>query len=217
MSKIVIFGAGGQAGRRAVAEAARRGHLVTAVARDPGKHADLASDVVTVVTGDVTDAESVAALAADCDAAINAAARLDVSAVEFYVSATHALLTGLATADVGRLIAVGIGTTLHTVPGIMLHDTPGFPAEGKAFSLGHAAELEILRTTQTALDWVVVTPPPVMLDDASPRTGRYRIGTDELMAADESMPPFSYADLAVALVDQIEEPTHHRTQLAVGY
>lgn len=217
MSTIVVFGAGGRAGRHAVAEAERRGHRVTAVVRDPRKHADLDSDTVTLAAGDVTAAESVAELATDGDAAINAAARLDVPAEEFYVAATHALLTGLAQAGVSRLVAVGIGTTLHTAPGVMLHDAPGFPADGKAFSLGHLAELELLRSTQTDLDWVVVTPPPVVLDDASTRSGRYRVGTDEIMTTDGSAPPFSYADLAVALVDQIERPTHHRTQLAVSY
>ena len=53
MSRIVVFGAGGRAGTRAVAEAAGRGHEVTAVVRDPGKYADLGGDRVAVVAGDV--------------------------------------------------------------------------------------------------------------------------------------------------------------------
>ncbi|MEV4215444.1 NAD(P)H-binding protein [Micromonospora sp. NPDC049662] len=63
---IVIFGAGGRAGRRAVAEARRRGHRVTAVVRDPAAHGDLGE--AHVVAGDVTDAASVARAAAGQDA-----------------------------------------------------------------------------------------------------------------------------------------------------
>jgi uncharacterized protein len=60
MTKIVVFGAGGRAGRAAVGEARRRGHQVTAVVRDPAEHGDLTIDGMHLVAGDVTDANSVA-------------------------------------------------------------------------------------------------------------------------------------------------------------
>src|SRR5690606_11343472 len=88
MRKIVVFGAGGRAGRRVVAEAAARGHAVTAVARTP--YPAVAGGRVTVVAGDVTDEASVAAAAAGHDAAITTAARLDVPGVDFYTAATRA-------------------------------------------------------------------------------------------------------------------------------
>ncbi|MGJ6964459.1 NAD(P)-dependent oxidoreductase [Streptosporangium sp. G11] len=216
MSRIVVFGAGGRAGRRTVAEAAARGHQVTAVVREPARYPDLAGDGVTVVSGDVTEAGSVAAVAAGHDAAVNAAARLDVSSEEFYLASTAALLDGLARAGVGRLVAIGIGTTLETVPGVPLYSTPGFPAEARDFSLGHAAELEALRAADTAIDWVVLAPPAVFLDEKAARTGRYRTGGSLLPPADESAAPFSYADLAVAVVDEIETPKHYRALIAVS-
>ncbi|MGI8331760.1 NAD(P)-dependent oxidoreductase [Actinomadura scrupuli] len=216
MSKIVIFGAGGRAGRRAVAEAAARGHQVTAVVRDPARHPDLAGAGVDVVAGDVTDAGGVAAAAAGHDAAINAAARLDVPSREFYTAATRALLEGLERAGVGRLLAIGIGTTLETAPGVRVLDAPGFPAEARAFSLGHAAELEVLNAAGPGVDWVVVAPPPTVLDDQAPRTGRYRTGGRQVLPAGEGA-VFSYADLAVALIDEIETPAHHRALVAVAY
>ncbi|MFD6812102.1 NAD(P)H-binding protein, partial [Streptomyces anthocyanicus] len=70
--KIIVFGAGGRVGRAAVAEAVARGHRVTAVVRDPARHPGLEAPGVTVVRGDVTDPESVAALAAGHDAALHA-------------------------------------------------------------------------------------------------------------------------------------------------
>jgi putative NADH-flavin reductase len=216
VSKIVVFGAGGRAGRRAVAEAAARGHVVTAVVRDPAKYQELGRHRVTVVAGDVTQADSVTAIAARHDAAINAAARLDVPAETFFPAAAHSLLAGLAQAVVGRLVAIGIGTTLETAPGVAVHDAPGFPPEGKAFSLGHAAGLQVLRGVDTEIDWVVLAPPPTILDDDAVRTGRYRMGGTQVLPTDGGSAPFSYADLAVALVDEIENPKHHRALVAVG-
>nr|WSW69153.1 NAD(P)H-binding protein [Streptomyces sp. NBC_00995] len=212
-SRIVVFGAGGRAGRRAVAEAVARGHQVTAVVRDPDRHGDFGAGV-SVVAGDVTRADSVAGVAAEHDAAISAAGRLDMPSDEFFVSAAHALLDGLARAGVGRLVLIGIGSTLETAPGVAVHDAPGFPEAARAFSLGHTAELGVLRAAETDIDWLVVAPPPVMLDDVAPRTGRYRTGAEQVMT--DGAPSFSYADLAVALIDEIETPKHHRSLTAVA-
>ncbi|GAA3147283.1 NAD(P)-dependent oxidoreductase [Nonomuraea roseoviolacea] len=164
MSEIVVFGAGGRAGRATVAEAAGRGHRVTAVVRDPARHPDLGGAGVTVVAGDVTSAEDVARIAAGHDAAVNTALRLDMPSTDFLPAATAALAEGLGRAGVKRVVLVGIGTTLESAPGVLVHDAPGFPAEYRAFSLGHLAAVEALRDADPALDWVVLAPPPTMLD-----------------------------------------------------
>lgn len=215
MSKIIVFGAGGRAGRKIVAEAVRAGHEVTAVVRDPAGHAGLAGERVAVAQGDVTSAADVAALASGHDAAVSAAARLDVDATAFYTAATQALIAGLVQAGVARAVLIGIGTTLTVDGTTMLHDTEGFPAEGRAFSLGHVAELEILERDGAGLDWVVLAPPPVMLDDQAPRTGSYRTGGRQLIP--DAGDSFSYADLAVAVVEEIDTPRHHRDLVAVAH
>ncbi|MEU6927442.1 NAD(P)H-binding protein [Streptomyces sp. NPDC046631] len=215
-SRIVVFGAGGRAGRRAVAEAVARGHRVTAVVRDTDKYRDLAGDGVSVVAGDMTRADSVAEVAAGHDAAIGAAARVDMPSEEFYVGAAHALLDGLARAGVGRLVFLGIGSTLETAPGVAVHDAPGTPEEHRAFSLGHAAALDVLRAAETDIDWLVVAPPPVFLDEDAPRTGTYRTGDHRVLPPADGASGFSYADLAVALIDEIDSPKHHRSLTAVA-
>lgn len=215
MGKIVVFGAGGRAGRRVVEEAAGRGHEVTAVVRDPGKHEDLARERVRVVAGDVTDAASVAAAAAGHDAAVQAAVRLDVPSEEFYAAAARALVEGLARAGVTRLVAIGIGTLLEVSAGVRLVDTPGFPEDARTFSLGHAVELAVFG--ESALDWVVLAPPPVFLDEKAERTGRYRIGGGRVPDSAEGDPVFSFADLAVAVVDEADGGKHHRAQVSVAY
>ncbi|MPZ79855.1 MAG: NAD(P)H-binding protein [Actinophytocola sp.] len=202
MSKIVVFGAGGRAGRRIVTHALARGHEVTAVVRDPGRHPAL-----TTERGDVTDPDDVATLSAGHDVAVNAAARLDMSSTGFYTAATRTLIAGLATP---RLIAIGIGTVLADASGTPLYEAPDFPAGAREFTLGHVAELELLKAS--ALDWVVLAPPPTTLDPDAPGMGRYRFGdTHALPAA-----PFSYADLAAAVVEEIEQSHHHRALVAVG-
>ena len=207
MSKVIVFGAGGRAGRRVVAEALARGHEVTAAVRDPAGYSGPAE--ADVVRADVTDAARVAAVAADHDAAIGTAYASGVPSGEFFPAAARALVEGLGRAGVGRLVVAGIGTTLETAPGVAVHDAPGFPAEHREFSLGHSAELDVLKASE--LDWLVVAPPPVVLDEG-PGTGGYRTALGTVLPAES----FSYADLALALVDEAVTPKHSRLLLAVA-
>ncbi|GAA2883704.1 hypothetical protein GCM10010517_46980 [Streptosporangium fragile] len=264
MGRIIVFGAGGRAGRAAVEEARRRGHRVTAVVRDPARYGDLAAggaaltpdgaagrtadDTVTtpdravtaagdaagrtadaavttpdgsaasagggtangvpVVAGDVTEADVVVRLAVGHDAAINAAADLGARPGDFFPAAARALLDGLARAGVGRLDPLGLASALETGSGTLLMDTPGYPQEYRAFYLGHAAGTDVLRTASTPLDWLVLSPAGDF-DHGGTRTGRYR--TAPAGAASR----ISYADFAIALLDEIDAPKHHRTHLGV--
>lgn len=206
MGKYVIFGAGGRAGTQAVAEARRRGHEVTAVVRDPARYSGVV-DGVQVVAGDVTDAAAVASLAVGHDVAINAAAVITPDT--FFTSAAHALIKGLQQAGVNRLVAVGLASLLPDADGIRLLDAPGFPAEFRPFCLGHAAGLEVLRTDGGALDWVYVSPAGDFDHDGE-RTGRY-----ETRDHGDLTLRISYADFAIALLDESETPQHHHNHLAV--
>ncbi|MFJ5925843.1 NAD(P)-dependent oxidoreductase [Kitasatospora sp. NPDC092948] len=213
MSKVVIFGAGGRVGRAAVAEAVRRGHSVTAVVRDPAKYPDLdGGSGVTVVRGDATDPDAVARAAAGHDAAINASVRLDVSSEAYFTATAHALITGLREAGVGRLLVLGIATTLETAPGVRIMDDPQFPVEYRTFSQGHVVEFDLLATGAGPLDWLMVVPPMDLTPDA-PATGHYLTAVDTVTGTGR----ISHADLAVALLDEIDTPKHHAVQLAVSH
>ncbi|HXR74100.1 NAD(P)-dependent oxidoreductase [Actinocrinis sp.] len=214
MAKLIVFGAGGKAGRRVVAEAVTRGHEVTAVVRDPAKHADLQQAGVRLVAGDVTEAQSVAAAAAGHDAALSTVFRPDADPAEFYTAAAKALAAGLAEAGVERLVTVGVGTALEVAPGVAVHDSAEFPAEYRSFSVGHSSEIAVF--DGSGLDWAVVTPPPAVLDDKAERTGNYRSGGTSVLPAQDGDAVFSYADLAVALVDEAADPKHHREVVAVS-
>jgi putative NADH-flavin reductase len=219
MARIAVFGAGGRAGRAVTAEARERGHVVTAVVRDPSTHRDIEADGVGVLRGDITHPQAVASAAAGADAAVHAVTpasspdQLGDFDRRFYIKATDALLEGLPLAGVSRLLAIGLFATLRDGGGHSVFDDPSiFPARLRPFALAHAAGLEQLQAAGTQIDWLMLTPPAQLELDA-PRTGRYRIGGDTL--PDPGSARLSYADLAVAIVDEIETPTHHRARVSV--
>ncbi|MET8040680.1 NAD(P)H-binding protein [Micromonospora sp. NPDC005215] len=203
--RIVVFGAGGRAGRRAIAEARRRGHQVTAVVRNPAGHSDLAD--VRVVAGDVVDAGSIAQAAAGHDAAISAAVDLSVPPHDFFIASSRALAAGLAKAGVRRLVVVGLASIMPGASGAALMDEPGYPNEYRSFYLGHAAGLDELRTSD--LDWAYLAPAGDFDSDGT-RTGQYRLAEHGDPAS-----RISYPDFAIALVDEIEAPRHHRAAASV--
>jgi putative NADH-flavin reductase len=186
--KIVVFGAGGRAGRAAVVEARRRGHEVTPVVR-----AALAGAVV----GDVREP---AALVRGQDAVVHAAA--DLTAPGFFAEAAEALVR----AGAPRLVAVGLASVLPTASGVLLMDTPGYPQEYRDFYLSHAAGVEVLRASE--LDWVMLSPAGDF-DHGGPRRGGYRV------AAADAASRISYADFVIAVVDEIERPRHREIHLGL--
>jgi uncharacterized protein len=189
-----------------VAEARRRGHEVTAVVRDPAKYGDLAD--VRLMAGDVTDVDSVLRAAAGHDAAISAVYDAGADPAAFFTAAARALTAGLPQAGVGRLLVVGLASVLVNASGVPLMDTPGYPQEYRSFFLAHAAGAEVLRAASAELDWLLVSPAGDF-DHNGVRTGRYRT------AAADSASRISYADFAVALLDEVDTPKHHRTHLGV--
>jgi putative NADH-flavin reductase len=201
MTSVVVFGAGGRAGRQIMAEADRRGIKATPVVRDPAKHPDIAD----AVAGDVTDAQRVEQAARGHDVAVCAvyAAELDPAA---YGPAMEALLQGLQRAGVRRLLLVGIATTLPGEDGTRLFEAPGFPAEWRPFSQARADELAVLEQHDGEVDWVVFIPPAELIEDESRRGYRMQnLGG-----------PLSYTALAEALLDEATASRHHRVQLGIS-
>ena len=220
MGGIVVLGAGGRAGRAVTAEALGRGHEVTAVVRDPVRYADLGAEGVSVVRGEVTDAGSVREVASGAIGAVHAVSPFsgpeqgfDSLDPDFFVKAADALLEGLAAAGVQRLVAVGLFANLLGADGRPVMDDPSaFPPEIRPFALAHTAGLRRLREAgESEVDWVMLTPGGGLEQDA-PRTGRHRLGDERVP---EDAPGLSYADLAVAVLDEIETPTRHRTRVSV--
>jgi putative NADH-flavin reductase len=202
--KIAVIGASGNAGSRITAELGRRGHAVTAIARNPGKIASQAN--VTAVAGDVLDQAGLARLLAGHDAA--------VSSVHFLDSDPVRLIAAARDSKVGRYLVVGGAGSLEVAPGVQLVTTPGFPVAYKAEAEKGGAFLDLLRA-EKELNWTFLS--PSALFTAGQRTGKFRLGTDQLLTAEDGKSWISFEDFAVALADEIERPVHIRQRFTVGY
>jgi hypothetical protein len=202
--KIAIAGASGRAGSRITTELARRGHHVTAIARNPDKIERLAN--VTAVRGDVLDQAGLTRLWSGHDAA--------VSSVNFTASDPDRLIGAARDSQVGRYLVVGGAGSLEVAPGVRLVTTPGFPAQYKAEAEKGAAFLDLLRL-QKDLNWTFLSPSALFIEGE--RTGKFRLGTDQLLTAPDGKSWISFEDFAVALADEIERPAHPRARFTVGY
>jgi uncharacterized protein len=202
--KIAVIGASGNAGSRITAELARRGHSVTAIAHHPEKIASVAN--VTPTKGDVMDRAGLVRLLAGHDAAI--------SSVHFLASDPAKLIAAAKESKVARYLVVGGAGSLEVAPGVRLVTTPGFPVAYKAEAEKGAAFLDLLRA-EMELNWTFLSPSAMFV--AGERTGKFRLGTDQLLTAADGKSSISFEDFAVALADEIERPAHIRQRFTVGY
>jgi putative NADH-flavin reductase len=203
--KVAVIGGTGMVGSRIVAEAAARGHEVTAVSR---KGDAPSSGNVTALRADATDLAVLRKLAAEHDVIVCAIGPSREPGGDPSVFPTT--LANLATAvSKARLIVVGGAGSLFVAPGLRLVDAPDFPEIYKPESLAAAASLEALRALPDAGAWSYLSPAPVIAPGE--RTGRYVVADD--VPAGESI---SAEDYAVALVDEIENPVHTDRRFTVA-
>jgi putative NADH-flavin reductase len=202
--KIAIAGASGRAGACITAELARRGHSVTGIARDPDKIAKLAN--VRAVAGDANDRAGLAKLWAGHDVA--------VSSIHFLASDIEILIGAARDSGVPRYLVVGGAGSLEVAPGVPLVTVPDFPAAYKAEAEKGGAFLDRLRQ-ERELNWTFLS--PSALFDSGGRTGKFRLGTDQLLVDSAGKSWISFEDFAVAMADEIERPAHIRSRFTVGY
>ena len=210
---IVLFGARGSIGSAIAAEAISRGHSVTGVVR---KDADApAAERLRLVAGNALDSASVAAVVRGADAMVSATAPRPEDGSTALNDAARALIRGLATAGVKRLIIVGGAGSLYVAPGLQLVDAPAFPAAYKAVAVAHNAMLQVIKAEAGALDWTYFSPAAMIAP--GPRTGVFRLGTDQFLADAAGNSAISIADYAVALVDELEKGANKRRQMTAAY
>lgn len=202
MSKIAVIGATGNVGQRVVAEALRRGHDVIAIARDTSKVPAQAG--VTAAQADLADKAAIARAVEGADAV--------VLSVRFQDLDFDGVLDALK--GVRRLLVVGGAASLEVAPGQVLLDQPDFPDFIKPEATPARAALEKLRAT-TNLDWTFLS--PSVFFGPGERTGKFRLGGDQLLTAADGKSHISYEDYAIALLDEIENPKHIRQRFTVGY
>jgi uncharacterized protein len=216
MKKIVLIGASGFVGSAILNEALNRGHQVTAVVRNPDKistkHANL-----TITKGDVSSVEVVKVLSEGADAVISAynPGWTNPDIYEETLKNYSAILNGVKAARVKRLLCVGGAGTLFVAPGIRLLDAVELPEAimPAVKSLGKFY-LEVL-SSEKEIDWVFFSPAGNIAPGE--RTGKFRLGKDDLIVDAEGKSNISVEDYAVAMIDELEVPAHHQERFTIGY
>ncbi|WP_109125086.1 NAD(P)H-binding protein [Dyella sp. C11] len=212
--KIALFGATGHVGHAILEEALARGADVTAIVRDPARLANQDARV-TVVTGDLAKPDTWLDAVRGADVAVvSISARRDGSndAVPTLAATT---LDYLPKAGVKRLVWVGGAGSLETSPGVRVVDDPHFPDAWKAEALGQAKALEVFRHSKSDVDWTYISPAALLED--GPRTGTYRVGSDQLLVGANGKSQISIPDYAMALFDRIEKNDARRQRITVAY
>jgi putative NADH-flavin reductase len=209
--KIALYGATGMVGSRIVAEAARRGHRVTALVRQPERVA--AGPNVEAVKADLLDAAQVAAAVRGHDVVASAYAP-PMSQLGDLQTASRALVEGTRAAGLKRLVVVGGAGSLEVAPGKQLVDTDGFPDAYKPIALAHRDALAYYRTVPD-LDWTFFA--PAALIAPGERTGTFRTGANALIADAKGESRISAEDYAVAFVDELEQGRFIREIATVAY
>jgi len=202
---LAVIGATGYVGDAVVRELAARGHNITAFARNPAKI--LAAANVRAVAADVTAADFAAQLAG-FDAVVSAfnPGWTNPHIARDFRAGYAAILAAAKAAQVPYLLAVGGAGSLYVAPGVQLIDTPAFPQE---IYDGANAARELLRDLQARddLNWSFISPPARLGAEAGfseERTGKYRLGQDDLLMDGDAPAGISVADLAVAIADDVE-------------
>jgi putative NADH-flavin reductase len=213
---IVIYGGSGAAGSRIANEAAARGHVVTVVDKSPKP--EIAPKGARVITGDALDPKDIAKNIAGADVVVSSVIVRPTPTPTFAVDVVKAMVEAQRgqTGKKSRLIVVGGASSLYDAQGRRIVDT--LPANMPAGTLNEIKSavdaLDYLKTV-TDTSWTFVSPSSNFRPGE--RTGKFRIGTDQLLVDAQGRSSISMEDFAVAILDEIENPQFVNKRFTVGY
>jgi putative NADH-flavin reductase len=210
--RLLLYGATGTLGQRILAEAVDRGHEVTAAARNPNRVQELPG--VTLRLGDILDADSVATLVRGQDVLLSAVGPGHGGDPCFLVEAARSLISAAERTGV-RLVVLGGAGSLEVEPGVLLVETSDFAATWMGVALAHRDALALYRAAPPGVDWTYVSPAATV--ELGERTGRYRTGGDQLVVDEQGQSRISAEDLAVATLDEVEQPRYRRQCFTIAY
>ncbi|MGO4612550.1 NAD(P)-dependent oxidoreductase [Nocardia sp. 2YAB30] len=209
--KIAVVGANGMVGSRVVDEAVNRGHEIVSIFRK--KPSTALPPGVTAVEGDANDSVRMSGLFHGADAIV--AATRPALGQEHTVTATTIALLDAATTTRTRILVVGGAAPLR-IPGHpdrLVLDSPEYvPQAIRTIAAASVTQWETCRAHPA--DWVYLSPPALL--EPGQRTGMYRRGTTTLVTGADGASRISAEDLAVAVLDELENPQESR-HFTVGY
>ncbi|EFM09950.1 dihydrodipicolinate reductase [Paenibacillus curdlanolyticus YK9] len=207
--KIAVIGASGKAGQLITKEAVDRGHEVTAIVRSAAKFQGEAAHVVEKEIFDLKAADLSA-----YDVVVNAFGA-PLGQEQLHLEAGRALIAALKEAPNTRLIVVGGAGSLfvddsHTT---RVFETPEFPEFVLATAKNQGQNLQELQQSE-GIQWTFLSP-SAFFDPEGKRTGAYTSGLDQLLVNSQGNSYISYADYAIAVIDEIEKPQHVNRRFTV--
>ena len=216
MKNVVLIGASGFVGTAILNELLNRGHKVTAIVRDPTK-VTASNPNLKVVQADVTDTDVLIEASKGKDAVISAynPGWKNPNIYEETLKNYPLIVDSVKKAGVERLLIVGGAGTLFYAPGKMVMDADDIPAKllPGIKSLGEFY-LNTLRK-ENDIDGIFLSPAANMTPGE--RTGKFRIGKDDLVVGVNGDSNISVEDYAVAMVDELEQKHHHKERFTIGY
>jgi uncharacterized protein len=212
--KVALLGATGFVGSALLEEALDRGHVVTAIVRNGEKLEQ--REGLTAKAGDVYDAASLATLIRGNEAILSAfnAGWKNPNLYDDQVRGTASIIAAIKKAGITRVLWVGGAGGLEVTPGVRVVDNPDMPLWVKAGSLAMINALDQLRE-EPELEWSYLSPSAEL--KPGQRTGEFRLGSDRLLVDATGQSTISVQDYAVAMIDELERPTHLRQRFTAGY
>ncbi len=216
MKKLVLIGASGFVGSAILKEALERGHEIKAIVRHPEK-ITVKNKNLTVEKGDVSSSDLVSKLCKGADTVISSynPGWTNPDIVSETLKVHPAILEGVKKSGVKRFLVTGGAGSLFISPGLRLMDSgiipePYLPAV-RALASFYLDNL----TGEKELDWVFFSPAGTIAPGK--RTGKFRLGKDDMITDSEGKSNISVEDYAVAMLDEAENPSHHRERFTIGY
>ena len=216
MKEIVLIGASGFVGSAILNEALDRGNKVTAVVRHPEKITKVHKNLV-VKQGDVSFSDTVTDMSKGADAVISAynPGWQNPDIAEETTRVYRAILNGVKQAGVMRFLVVGGAASLFISPGKRFMDA-GLMPESFLPAVRALAEVYLIDLmAEKSIDWVFFSPAGMLLPGL--RTGKFRLGKNDLIVNETGESKISVQDYAVAMIDELEKPSHHRERFTIGY
>jgi len=207
---VVLIGASGKAGSCILKELLARGHKVKAVVRDTSKLA--AAGNVSVEQDDLFDVDKTAGILKGADALISAYAP-PADNTDALVGATEREIQAVKKSGISRLLVVGGAGGLEVAPGVSLIASGHLPPAWLPIANSHVKALKVLEASD--IDWTYLAPSAFF--EPGERTGKFRLGTNQLLSNEKGESRISMEDYAIALVDELERPAHRKQRFTVGY
>lgn len=214
--KVAVIGATGFVGKQVVNELANRGYEVNAIARDSSKVET--KDNVNAISADVNDVEEFAKVLEGNDAVINTfnPGWTNPNLYDDFLNGSKNIESAVEKSGVKRFITVGGAGSLF-IDGKQLVDGPDFPADIKPGATAARDYLNEIKKNET-LDWTFFSPAIEMHQGtAGERKGTYRTALENPVFDADGRSILSVEDVAVALVDELEQNNFVKQRFTAAY